>query len=170
MEKGCHFTIQKTLAFNKRLRYVVFFFLTLLKPFYKIISFTSASKEYADVIINEIEKKRKFFDYKFYREHCTIYKDTFVKDISKIGRDLEKIIIVDNNENNFVLNKENGIKISAYYGDDGDNINNISKKNDNALLELKKILIMIYKDNYEDVREALKDYEELIKNKVSLES
>ena len=28
---------------------------------------------------------------------------------------------------------------------------------------------MIYKDNYEDVREALKDYEELIKNKVSLE-
>ena len=148
----------------------LFSFLTLLKPFYEIISFTSASKEYADVIINEIEKKRKFFDYKFYREHCTIYKDTFVKDISKIGRDLEKIIIVDNNENNFVLNKENGIKISAYYGDDGDNINNISKKNDNALLELKKILIMIYKDNYEDVREALKDYEELIKNKVSLES
>ena len=29
---------------------------------------------------------------------------------------------------------------------------------------------MIYKDNYDDIREALKDYEELIKNKVSLES
>ena len=149
----------------------LFSFLTLLKPFYEIISFTSASREYADVIINEIEKKRKFFDYKFYREHCTIYKDTFVKDISKIGRDLQKIIIVDNNENNFVLNKENGIKISAYYGDDEHNTNNnINKKNDNALLELKKILIMIYKDNYDDIREALKDYEELIKNKVSLES
>ena len=82
---------------------------------------------------------------------------------------MEKIIIVDNNENNFVLNKENGIKISAYYGDDGDNINNISKKNDNALLELKKILIKIYKDNYDDVREALKDYEDIIKNKISME-
>ena len=151
----------------------LFSFLTLLKPFYEIIAFTSATREYADVIINEIEKKRNFFDHKFYREHCTIYKDTFVKDITKIGRDIEKIIIVDNNENNFVLSKENGIKICPYYGDDenGNNKGEFSfgkKKNDNALLELKKILINIYKDNYDDVREALKDYEELIKKKVSM--
>ena len=43
------------------------------------------------------------------------------------------------------------------------------KKNDNTLLELKKILIMIYKDNYDDLREALKDYDELIKNKVTMD-
>ena len=106
-----------------------------------------------------------------------------MKDITKIGRDIQKIIIVDNNENNFVLNKENGIKISAYYGDDEDNKINNNKRNegggrlssvgnyinDNALIELKKILIMIYKDNYDDVREALKDYEELIKSKVSID-
>ena len=93
----------------------LFSFLTLLKPFYEIISFTSASKEYADVIINEIEKKRKFFDFKFYREHCVIYKDTFVKDVSRIGRDIQKIIIVDNNETCFELNKENGIIVSPYF-------------------------------------------------------
>ena len=159
----------------------LFSFLTLLKPFYEIISFTSATKEYADVIINEIEKKRNFFDYKFYREHCVIFKDTFVKDIRRIGRDLSKIIIVDNNENNFVLNKENGIKIKPYYGDDDNSDNkrkessnyngrcSLGKKNDNTLLELKKILIMIYKDNYDDLREALKDYDELIKNKVTMD-
>ena len=121
-----------------------------------------------DVILNEIEKKRNFFDFKFYREHCVIYKDTFVKDVTRIGRDIQKIIIVDNNENNFVLNKENGIRIMPYYGDDEENNN--QKRNDNALLELKKILIKIYKDNYDDVREALKDYEELIKSKVSMDS
>ena len=64
-------------------------------------------------------------------------KNTFVKDISRIGRDIKNIIIVDNNENNFMLNKENGIKICSYYGDDEEN--NGNKKNDNALLELKKI-------------------------------
>ena len=132
--------------------------MTLLKPFYEIISFTSASKEYADVIINEIEKKRKFFDYNFYREHTVIYKDTFVKDISRIGRDIKRIIIIDNNERNFILNKENGIKIAPYYGDE-DNINNSNnsinsenngrlsygkKRSDNVLLELKKILVMIH--------------------------
>ena len=162
----------------------LFSFLTILKPFYEIISFTSATREYADVIINEIEKSRKYFDYKFYREHTVIYKDTFVKDISRIGRDMSKIIIIDNNESNFVLNKENGIKIAPYYGDDDNNniINNSinsencgrisfggKKRSDNVLLELKKILVMIYKDNYDDLREALKDYDDLIKTKVTLD-
>ena len=162
----------------------LFSFLTILKPFYEIISFTSATREYADVIIDEIEKNRKFFDHKFYREHTVIYKDTFVKDISRIGRDIKKIIIVDNNESNFILNKDNGIKIAPYYGDEDNNnkgINNSinsenngrlsyrgKKGNDNILLELKKILVMIYKDNYDDLREALKDYEDLIKTKVSM--
>lgn len=160
----------------------LFSFLTILKPFYEIISFTSATREYADVIINEIEKNRKFFDHKFYREHTVIYKDTFVKDISRIGRDMKKIIIIDNNERNFVLNKENGIKIAPYYGDEDNNMTNNSinsenngrlsyrgkKGNDNILLELKKILVMIYKDNYDDLREALKDYDDLIKTKVSM--
>ena len=75
------------------------------------------------------------------------------------------------------------IKIAPYYGDEDNNniINNSinsetngrlsfrgKKGNDNVLLELKKILVMIYKDNYDDLREALKDYEDLIKSKVSL--
>jgi Dullard-like phosphatase family protein len=163
----------------------LFSFLTILKPFYEIISFTSASREYSDAIINEIEKNRNFFDYKFYREHTVIYKDTFVKDISRIGRDIKKMIIIDNNEKNFILNKENGIKIAPYYGDEDNNynVNNSihsdnngrlsygrKKGNDNVLLELKKILVMMYKDNYDDLREALKDYEDLIKAKVSMNS
>ena len=162
----------------------LFSFLTILKPFYEIISFTSATREYADVIINEIEKNRPFFDHKLYREHTVIYKDSFVKDISRIGRDMKKIIIIDNNEGNFILNKENGIKIAPFYGDEENNNNNANnsinsenndklsfgrkKRSDNVLLELKKILIMIYKDDYDDLREALKDYDDLIKSKVSM--
>ena len=82
-----------------------------------------------------------------------------VKDISLIGRDLSNIIIVDDNENSFKLNEENGIKISKFEGYD---INNT--KNENALFELKKILILIYKSNYNDIRLALKDFEYEIKN------
>ena len=39
---------------------------------------------------------------------------------------------------------------------------------DNALFELKKILILIHKKNYEDVRSAIKEFSNDIKNKVSL--
>ena len=142
------------------LRPGIFSFLNDIKPYYELITFTCASKQYAEPIVKEIEKKNKYFDYNFYREHSVRFDNGFVKDISRIGRDINTIIIVDNSENNFRLNKENGIKISPYYGN--------KNKNDRVLFELKKILILIYKNNYKDVRIALKDFSDDIKNKISL--
>ena len=120
------------------------------------MTFTSASKEYALPIINEIESKKKYFDFNFFREHSIIDGNDFVKDISRIGRDMKKIIIIDNMEENFRLNKKNGIKIIPFYGD----------RNDNVLFELKKILIMIFQQDYEDLSIALEDYSNLIKKKI----
>ena len=138
----------------------LFSFLTDIKPFYELITFTSASKEYAQPIIKEIELKNKYFDFNFFREHSIIYGNDFVKDISRIGRDMTKIIIIDNMEENFRLNKKNGIKIASFYGD----------QNDNVLNNLKIILIMIFKQGYEDLTVALQDYSNEIKKAVSLEA
>ena len=35
----------------------------------------------------------------------------FIKDLSKLGRDLTKILIIDNNKDNFSLQPENGLHI-----------------------------------------------------------
>ena len=137
----------------------LFSFLSDIKPFCELITFTSASKEYAKPIINEIELKTKYFDYCLFREHSIICGNDFVKDISRIGRDMKKIIIIDNMAENFRLNKKNGIKIYPFYGDE----------NDNILNELKKILIMIFKQGYEDLTLALENYSYEIKKKVTLE-
>ena len=145
-----------------RFRPGLFSFLSDIKPFCELITFTSASKEYAQPIINEIELKNKYFDYNFFREHSIICGNDFVKDISRIGRDMKKIIIVDNMRENFRLNLENGIKIAPFNGNENDN--------DNVLNELKKIIIMIYKQGYEDLTLALKDYSNEIKKKISLET
>ena len=142
------------------LRPGLFWFLSKVKPFYELITFTSASKEYAQPIINEIELKNKFFDYNFFREHSVISGNDFVKDISRIGRDMKKIIIVDNMEQNFRLNKQNGIKIKPFYGD----------KNDKILYELSKILVMIAMKGYDDLTKALQQYSNEIKIKITLES
>ena len=72
---------------------------------------------------------------------------------------MKKIIIIDNMEENYRLNKKNGIKIAPFYGE----------INDNVLNELKRILILIFKQGYEDLTEALQDYSNEIKKKVSLE-
>ena len=140
------------------LRPGLFSFLSEIKPFCELITFTSASKVYAQPIINEIESKSKYFDFNFFREHSIIYGNDFVKDISRIGRDMKKTIIIDNFEDNFRLNKKNGIKIAPFYGDE----------NDTILYELKKLIIMIYRKGYEDLTLALKDYENEIKEKITL--
>ena len=156
--------LNKTLAFynnnNISLRNGLFSFLAMIKPYYELISFSSDSNDITSSILNEIESQKKYFDYNFNREHSILYENYLVKDISLIGRDITKVIIVDDDENCFKLNKENGIKIGEFNG---------NNKNDNVLFELKKILILIHKKDYDDVRIAIKEFSNDIKSKISLE-
>ena len=142
------------------LRPGIFSFLNSIKPFYELISFSLESKEFSNVILNEIEKNTKYFDYNLYKEHGTLFGNKLVKDINKLGRDIRRVIIVDDDENNFILNKENGIKIKPYLGE--------KNNDDTSLFELKKILILFDKMNLDDVRVGIKNYEKEIKDKISM--
>ena len=42
--------------------------------------------------VNENDPEKKYISYRLYREHTTVLKRTYLKDISKLGRDLSKII------------------------------------------------------------------------------
>ena len=156
--------LNKTLVYynpekgNIKLRNGLSSFLSMIKTYYELISFSNEPQNITNAIIQEIESEKKYFDYNLTRDNCIIYENNLVKDISLIGRDITKIIIIDDDENCFNLNKENGIKISKFNGD----------KEDNILFELKKILIVLYKKNYDDIRIALKDFSKDLKNKVSL--
>ena len=153
-----------TLPYNQKiinLRPGLFDFLNSIKPYYEIISFSSASKAYADNIIKKIEATQKYFDYNLYREHTILYGKEYVKDITKIGRNIKEIIIVDNLEKNFKLNPDNGIKIAPYFGE-------ISYgSEDNKLIELEKLLILFNKLKYDDIRMAIREYSQFIKDKIS---
>ena len=81
----------------------------------------------------------------------------FVKDLSKLGRDLSKVIIVDNMEQNYKLQKSNGIAIRPFWGKDSD---------DSALSDLSEILIKIAERKL-DVRTGLKLYKDDILSKVT---
>jgi len=132
-------------------------FLQNVKKYYEIIIFTSSTKQYADPIINEIENNVKYFDFRLYRHHTIIYDNYFVKDIRRIGRPLDKMIIVDNMPQNYKLQKENGIMIKPYWGEDN---------YDTALISLGDILIKIA-CNFDDVRKGIVFYKDDLLNKVS---
>ena len=123
-------------------------FLQNIKPYYEIIIFSSGNRKYSDLIIDLIEEKYKCIDYRLYQEHCVIIDNDFVKDLSKIGRAIDKIIIVDNIPQNYRLQKENGINIKSFFGDNS---------NDKILYQLSEILISIIHDGG-DVRNSIKKY------------
>ncbi|MCQ2816517.1 MAG: HAD family hydrolase [archaeon] len=133
-------------------------FLKSVREYYEIISFTCGKKDYAMPILDLIENGEKLFDHKLYREHSSILDHDYIKDISLIGRELNKMIIVDNNLMSFRKQKENGILICPFYAQDS---------NDKVLLELESILIRMAKENEEDIRKTLLKYKEEIILKVS---
>ena len=133
-------------------------FLTEISKLYEIILFTSAKQEYADPIIDLIDKDKIFFEKRLYRQHALLLNDTFVKDLTKLGRDLSKIIILDNRPQSYSLQKENGIYIKSFLGDD---------KYDNALIDLIPILKKIASNSYNDVRKEIKKMKNEILMKVT---
>lgn len=83
-----------------------------------------------------------------YRQHASPTGMVFVKDLSRIGRPLNKTIIVDNVAENFCLQPDNGIFIKSWFDD----------TSDTALLELAPLLKQIVEKKCKDVREALRKF------------
>lgn len=81
---------------------------------YEIIIYTAAKKEYAYNIIDKIDYKN-YIDYILYKKHLVNIEGDWVKKLDLIGRDLKKIIYVDNLEKNAKYNQKNIYQISSWY-------------------------------------------------------
>lgn len=91
-------------------------FLDELSKYYEVVIFTAAMQDYADSVLGQIDKNENI-KYRLYRQHTSPYGHLIAKDLSKIGRDLSRCIIVDNVADNFALQPENGIFIKTWYDD-----------------------------------------------------
>ena len=140
-----------------RLRPFLFGFLEEVSQYYELIIFTSGTEAYAKSVLEVIEYEKKYFDYVFYRQHTVIIGNDFVKDLTRIGRPLNSTIIIDNMPQNFRFQKENGICIKPFWGQDS---------NDKALYDLIPILLDIAKIGG-DLRINLKKFNEDIVTKIT---
>ena len=123
-------------------------FLDYASKEFELIVFTASEKEYADAIINYIEKYKKYFKMRLYRNHCIyIEPGLYIKDLRIFSgyKKMEDIIIVDNSLFSFANQLNNGILITSFFED----------KNDNFLINVKDYLEYI-KDE-KDIREINKE-------------
>jgi len=132
------------------------YFIEKLKDLYEIIIFTNGTKIYCDRIIDLIDPERKNIKYRLYRSH-SINKDNdiYLKDLSLLGRDLSKIIIIDDLKKNYKLQEDNGLPITSWIGD----------VNDTELKDLIPILRRIVIDEVEDTRKIIIKIKNILSNK-----
>ena len=130
-----------------------FEFLKELNELYEIVTFTAGTKEYADNILNLLDYENNIIKYRLYRHHITMIGFSIYKDLTKLGRDLSKVIIVDNLKENFRLQPNNGIFIKTWTSD----------INDVQLKDLLKILKDIVNLNVNDVRLIIQKMNDEIK-------
>ena len=86
--------------------------------------------------------------HRLFRDSCTFSAGTFVKDISRVGRELNRTLIIDNSAASFRFHPHHSILIESWFDD----------PHDTDLLKLTPFLIELSKVN--DVRPLLKEWKE----------
>jgi len=137
-------------------------FLDDISQYYELIVFNEGEKKFTDFLIDTLEENKIYFEHRFYREHIIIDNNDIVKDLVRIGRSLDKILIVDNMKQNFKFQKDNGILIKSFYGKE-----DYSGRADTILEELAKILIKIAQEGG-DLRKSIIKYKNEIVNKITI--
>ncbi|KAK9375367.1 NLI interacting factor-like phosphatase-domain-containing protein [Lipomyces chichibuensis] len=95
-------------------------FLKKVSLWYNLVIFTASVQEYADPVIDWLERDRKYFRARYYRQHCTFRNGGYVKDITVVEPDLSKVMIIDNSPISYFLHEDNAIAVEGWINDPSD--------------------------------------------------
>lgn len=70
-------------------------FLKRMNKHFELVIFTASLSKYAEPLMLKLDPN-SFCCFKLFREHCTFVNNAFVKDLTRLGRSMKDVIIVDN--------------------------------------------------------------------------
>ncbi|KAE8696488.1 putative Aquaporin NIP1.1 [Hibiscus syriacus] len=122
------------------------FFLEEISKKHEVVIFTAGLKQYASQVLDKLDPKGRFISHRIYRDSCKEVNGKFVKDLSEMGRNLGRVVIVDDNPNAYSLQPENAVPIRPFVDDSEDR-------------ELEKLLRFFeWSERFEDMRVAVMQY------------
>ncbi|KAK6028759.1 NLI interacting factor-like phosphatase [Ostertagia ostertagi] len=116
-------------------------------PNFEVVIYTSESMMTAHPVVDSFDPKQRIM-YRLYRD-CTKYMHgQHVKDLSKLNRDLSKVIFIDVDPKAAQLNPENILLVPEWKGN----------MDDTSLVDLAELLKTLHLSDVEDVRPTLQYY------------
>ncbi|KAJ8276987.1 hypothetical protein GJAV_G00070140 [Gymnothorax javanicus] len=117
-------------------------FLQKMGELYECVLFTASLAKYADPVADLLDQWG-VFRARLFRESCVFHRGNYVKDLSLLGRELSRVIIVDNSPASYIFHPENAVPVQSWFDD----------MTDTELLELIPFFETLSKE--EDVYSAL---------------
>lgn len=123
------------------------FLKALTYPRFELVLYTHEVAHNAQPVIDAVDTDGDIM-YKLYRDSTKYTDGVHVKDLSKLNRDIRKVILVDVDEQTSILQPRNSLVLKKWDGDTGDI----------ALLELISFFHSILSGDVDDVRDVLDYY------------
>jgi len=96
-------------------------FLTKMGEIFECILFTASLAKYADEVTDKIDPQ-SVFAHRLFRESCVYDRGNYVKDLSRLGRELNRTIIIDNSPASYLFQPQNAIPCSSWFDDKNDTL------------------------------------------------
>ena len=95
-------------------------FIKNVSKYFEVIIFTASISKYALPLLDILDHDKKI-KYRLTREHCTFLNGIYIKELKKLNRNLNDLIIVDNSPLAYAFDNDNGLPIKTWYDDPNDN-------------------------------------------------
>ena len=120
-------------------------FLQTVARMFEVVVFTASQKVYADKLLDLIDPKKNLIQHRLFRDACLCVQGNFIKDLSVLDRDMQKVVLVDNSPHAYGYNVNNGVPILSWFDDE----------RDSELLKLVEFLKRI--EAADDARHVVRD-------------
>ncbi|KAK1412142.1 hypothetical protein QVD17_33145 [Tagetes erecta] len=95
-------------------------FLEKVSEMFHVVIFTASQSIYAKKLLDILDPDGTIISRRAYRESCVFADGSYTKDLTVLGVDLAKIVIIDNTPQVFRLQVNNGIPIKSWFDDPSD--------------------------------------------------